>query len=232
MKKSNWRFILSTPDNGPNNMAIDEALFLSNCIDEFKAPVFRLYSWSAKCATIGYFQKHTEFTGNIDVTRRLTGGLSVEHNNDLSYSFVISKPYWQHVYDQEKTYFHIHSSIKNALSDTGIKTEFSPQKQNIKLRDKKNICVHTIYSNDLLIGNKKILGSCQRRRGNVILVQGSIHISKLSKNLKEFSSFLISHLSSEFNAKFNLSQLSKNELSEKLHLSEKKYNLPNWNRKF
>lgn len=70
------------------NIALDEVFFTEK---EFK-PILRFYTWTKPAYTIGYFQKYSELENknNYDIVRRLTGGLSVLHNTDLSYSFIVS----------------------------------------------------------------------------------------------------------------------------------------------
>ncbi|MCL2334779.1 MAG: hypothetical protein FWC57_01795, partial [Endomicrobia bacterium] len=94
------RFILDGARNAVMNMAIDEILF-----DGLKeGAVLRLYSWDNSYTTIGYFQKN-----DSNAVRRLTGGLLVNHKDDLSYSFCADAQSWPYVYSQSDTYKHLHT---------------------------------------------------------------------------------------------------------------------------
>ena len=157
------RVIKYKPRSAVENMALDEVLF-----DLFKGgAVLRTYIWDAAYTTIGYFQKNVS-----GAVRRLTGGLTVCHKDDISYSFIASLDNWPFVYNENKTYKLLHTAIQKALLKTGFKTSFLENKQGLT----NNICVQTLCESDLIYQGKKVVGSCLRRRGNKILVQGSVHI--------------------------------------------------------
>lgn len=164
-----------TKRNASMNMALDDLLF----VNLESGAILRTYLWDGAYTTIGYFQKTSE-TDAKDFIRRFTGGLTVNHQNDLSYGFIASSDAWPYVYDQNLTYKHIHLSIKQALGDIGIECQYLDTKQS----GANNICVQTLYENDLLYRGQKVAGSCMRRRGNKIFAQGSIHIP-LSDNERE-----------------------------------------------
>src|SRR3989338_6905565 len=82
--------LINTGFNTPAmNMAIDEALLTS------KMPVLRFYRWKQAGLSLGYFQDIKDINvnfckkNNIDIVRRITGGKTVLHDKELTYSFVI-----------------------------------------------------------------------------------------------------------------------------------------------
>lgn len=180
---NNWKLLVSGASDGPGNMALDEALFESAVNDASAPSVFRLYTWTSPCMTIGYFQKNSEFAAaKLPVTRRMTGGLAVKHGADVSYGMITREADWPEVYDQEATYKKLHSAIKRALELAGVKTEFYSDRPP---RGANSICVQTFFPYDLQVSGRKVLGSCQRRRGKALLLEGSIHIKELPA-LEEF----------------------------------------------
>jgi lipoyl(octanoyl) transferase len=233
--------IKSGPGNGQNNMALDEAIFLSHINGICALPTLRLYQWVSPCVTIGYFQKYKEFSVfNIPVIRRLTGGLSVVHNKDISYCFVANQNDWPYMYDQMKNYYMIHNAIKEGLGLRGIQTQFWDEK-NIDKRDEDNIsskkiasnltCVDTFFPYDLHANGKKTAGSSQRRRGKYLLVQGSIHIG----GNYEFDSLfeaLVSGFRKIFKTQINFRKPVNDEESLQNELSKNKYDSGQWNTKF
>lgn len=174
MKKDNpCRFLTGKPSSGPDNMAMDEAIFIARSENITDCPTFRLYSWEKPCVTIGYFQKSAGFEEHgLPVTRRPTGGLAVFHNNDLSYSFTAQHPEWPHVYSQQDSYRLIHSLIMSALNKLGHKASFYTDNGG---PSKGDLCKKTFFSHDLHLNGSKIAGSSQRRRGKTLLQQGSIY---------------------------------------------------------
>lgn len=147
--------VLETGHNsGAWNMALDETL-LQNLND---IPILRLYGWNPPTVTIGYFQKMEDEVDvemckhlGIDVVRRLTGGGSVLHDSELTYSFLTRK-YPQSIIESYKV---ICDAVIIALSKLGFNAKFSPL-------------------NDIVINGKKISGNAQTRKNGVLLQHGTI----------------------------------------------------------
>ena len=164
------------------NIALDEVFFEK----EPFVPIIRFYRWNKPAYTIGYFQHIAEFKNdkNYDLVRRLTGGLAVLHDDDLSYSFIVSSQQWNYIYNQEKTYKIIHSQMGEALKDIGINCD---NKAAENISPNKFSCVNTFYKDDIFFNGKKIIGSCQRRRGKKILVEGSVHLKMTEEQINIFT---------------------------------------------
>jgi len=134
-------------------MAVDE--FLLNNTNNI--PVLRIYGWSRPCLSIGYFQsidevdhKQSEKEG-VDVVRRITGGGSVFHDKEVTYSFV-TKDYPQNIME---SYQEICKVIISTLKGLGFEAKFSPL-------------------NDIIIDGKKVCGNAQTRKNNTLLQHGTI----------------------------------------------------------
>ncbi|MDR1695726.1 MAG: hypothetical protein LBR69_03740 [Endomicrobium sp.] len=214
------RYIFDTARSAAMNMAVDETLFdgLQN------GAVLRVYFWDAAYTTIGYFQKN-----GGKAVRRMTGGLLVNHKDDLSYCFCADTENWKHIYSQEDTYKAVHSAIKKALDFIDIRSEFAQVKGNALPND---LCVQTLYSGDLMLDGKKIAGSCMRRRGKKIIVQGSLHLDLGKPAAKEFSWEFSQNTAKILNIPAVESQLTETELKEAEKLALEKYSAPKWNDKF
>ncbi|MCB4790719.1 MAG: hypothetical protein LHV68_02415 [Elusimicrobia bacterium] len=231
------RFIISKKQNGYYNIALDEALF-SIC-KESKPPfsVFRIYTWAKPCLTIGYFQKYNEIydadlyrckIDKLPVIRRLTGGLAVLHKNDVSYSLITNSSDWPYVYEQEKSYKAVHSTIRSALIYIGINAEF------IKygfVSSKNSVCVDTMFNYDLHLNGEKIVGSCQRRSGKILLQQGSLHLPG-KYDLNKLSSSLRKELKNVFKMQLMHSSVSDKENKLANDLVNNKYSSVSWSQKF
>ncbi|MGA2090803.1 MAG: hypothetical protein ABSH12_04990 [Endomicrobiales bacterium] len=212
-------------------MALDEALFTSFINTPNSEPIIRLYSWGIPCTTIGYFQKYpeTEFRGG-PITRRLTGGLTVLHGTDISYAMVAGKKMWPWLYDQTETYRRFHSILQRILADLGFNlgSEVVPNVPNSNTIR----CVETVYQHDLMLQNRKVVGSCQRRRGDTILLEGSIHIPSLMGRMSEVECGFEFHFSRQVGDSLIKSSISDSEKSMQYALMSSRYLSEQWNRKF
>jgi lipoate-protein ligase A len=221
-QKKMLHWIKDTYRNAVMNMAIDEALFSQNN----DASLLRTYHWDSPYTTIGYFQKSKDASTESFV-RRFTGGLTVNHHHDLSYCFITSSKYWN-VYDQNETYMLIHLAIKKALEKCNVYTEMLYEKAN----KSDNICVNTFYTNDLILEDKKIVGSCLRRRGTNLIVQGSVHVRLGSKTKELFSNLFAKNLAFTTNENLTEAKLNKSIIQKALIIAKEKYSNPKWNNKY
>ena len=222
----NIRCIFDIPRDCSTNIALDEVFFTKENFED----TFRFYRWTQPAYTIGYFQKFPiNKNDSYPVVRRLTGGLSVLHNTDLSYSLIVSDKIWPYIYDQGKTYKVVHDNIRKSLEAINIFCD----KTNIEDSKLKSYsCVQTLYKDDLLLNGKKIVGSCQRRRGKRILVEGSIHLNLTPEQTKNFTNDFFKNLSYTLKCDTINNDLTKEEISLATKLCEEKYNTDKWNKLF
>ncbi|MCR4663136.1 MAG: hypothetical protein K5622_04535 [Endomicrobiaceae bacterium] len=220
------RCVYDIPRDCSTNIAVDEVFFVKEDFEE----IFRFYRWTFPAYTIGYFQKFpTNKSDNYSVVRRLTGGLSVLHNTDLSYSLIVSDKIWPYIYDQEKTYKLIHENIRKSLETINIFCDKTAiENDNIKSYS----CVQTLYKDDLLLNGKKIVGSCQRRRGKKILVEGSIHLNLTQEQSQKFANSFFKNLSDSLKCDTINDNLTEKEINSATELCKEKYNTDKWNKLF
>ena len=205
------------------NIALDEVFFTE---EDFK-PIIRFYTWTKPAYTIGYFQKYSQLNNqnNYDIVRRLTGGLAVLHNKDLSYSFIVSSEQWEYIYNQEETYKIIHTEMKKSLYDIGIKCD---ENQAENKTPNNFSCVNTFYKDDIFLEGRKLIGSCQRRRGKRLLVEGSIHLQMTQEQIVKFTDSFFYKISSFLNGKIIKSSLENSYLNKADILIKNKYNNDKW----
>ena len=240
------------------NIALDEVFFTKEPFEN----IFRFYRWKQKAYTIGYFQQNSDklfpsaHTIKYPVVRRLTGGLAVLHDTDLSYSLIVSDDIWKYIYDQEKTYKIIHENIRKALEKIGIFSMYNVQctmynkrqtsinnvglpheKSSFAMTNKGTIkqnfsCVQTLYKDDLFLDGRKIVGSCQRRRGKRILVEGSIHLKLSEEQINIFTEDFFKNLSQELKCGIVNNSLTEEEINKGQKLCTEKYGNEKWNKLF
>jgi len=171
-------------------MAIDEYL-MTHVTD---TPIFRIYGWSSPCVSIGYFQSIEDIDFQkcrneaIDVVRRITGGGSVFHEKELTYSFV-SRKYPTKIID---SYQEICQIIISGLNTLGINAKFSPL-------------------NDITVDGKKVGGNAQTRKNGVLLQHGTILLEVNKEKMFSFLKVPVEKISDKkiSDAKYRVSQISK-----------------------
>ncbi|MEG0451323.1 MAG: lipoate--protein ligase family protein, partial [Lysinibacillus sp.] len=99
MLKKQWYFIHSGPCSPSFNMALDEAL-LDWHSEGSMPPIIRFYEWNPATLSIGYFQQAERDINlqavkdqNLGFVRRPTGGRAVLHDQELTYSIIVSENY-------------------------------------------------------------------------------------------------------------------------------------------
>src|SRR5215469_11455566 len=167
----NWLLLNSGPGESAFNMALDEAL-LEN-VSRLGKPVLRFYGWTEPAASFGYFQKNAEVeraTQLRPLIRRPTGGGTVPHDADWTYSAVFPPGHEWHALKAEESYRRIHDWLRLAFAEMNVATELAPC-------CKKSLpgqCFVGYEKFDLLWQGKKIAGAAQRRNKLGLLIQGSV----------------------------------------------------------
>jgi lipoate-protein ligase A len=225
MKRKQVNMLLWINDIARNdimNMALDELIF-----NEYKnRPVLRTYCWDNSYTTIGYFQKVKDIVANRFI-RRFTGGLTVNHHDDISYSLVVSSKFWD-VYNQHTTYRNIHLAIKKALEKIGISTHILDK----GIKNIDSICIYTFCENDLVLNGEKVVGSCLRRRRNKLIVQGSIHINLNNNDKKNFPEIFAKNIAEFLKTQMKLLCFEKRDIIRARKITYEKYSNHEWNNKF
>ena len=97
MEKEVWRFIDSGNCSPAFNMALDEALLEWHSEGKIP-PTIRFYGWNPPTLSIGYFQKVEKEIDmeavkkyGLGFVRRPTGGRGVLHDQELTYSVIVSE---------------------------------------------------------------------------------------------------------------------------------------------
>jgi len=215
-------WIDDTPRNAAMNMALDEVLF-----NRYKnEPILRVYYWNSLYTTVGYFQKAEDIAGT-DFVRRFTGGLTVNHHNDISYSFIVSAEFWN-IYNQKETYRNVHLAIQKVLDAFGINSMILHE----KIGNVNNACVQTFCENDLISNGRKIVGSCLRRRGNKLIVQGAIHINLSYSDRRIFSENFAKSLAELLKTDVKNESFVNDDIEYAKKIANEKYLSSHWNNMF
>ena len=175
-----WRILVSPKLRPAENMAIDEAILLG-IINNESPPTIRFYDWEPSTVSYGYNQKvekEIDFIALQDYgfgyIRRPTGGRTVLHDNEVTYSIIspIADRLAGNVLD---SYAEISKALAEGLHLMGVDVTFekgilSADHQ----RQEANPCFSSSSRFELTYNKKKIVGSAQVRKKNVLLQHGSI----------------------------------------------------------
>lgn len=186
MAHKTWRFINSGACSPAENMAIDEAIMLAHSEGRVP-PTLRFYQWDPATLSIGYFQKAEEEVDmqaiaehGVGFVRRPTGGRAVLHDQELTYSVIVSEQYP----GIPSTVTEAYRVLSEGLLQGFINLNLAAKMVNLGLESEKNkyaaagsaACFDSPSWYELVVEGKKVAGSAQTRQKGVILQHGSILI--------------------------------------------------------
>jgi lipoyl(octanoyl) transferase len=184
MKNEVWYFIDSGNSSPSFNMALDEALL--DWHSEGKIPpTIRFYGWNPATLSIGYFQKVEKEIDldavkahNLGFVRRPTGGRGVLHEDELTYSVIVSEEYPDMPKTVTEAYRVISEGILKGFHLLGLEAYFAVPKSNEERDALKSprsaVCFDAPSWYELVVEGRKVAGSAQTRQKGVILQHGSI----------------------------------------------------------
>lgn len=188
-----WYFIDSGHCEPAFNMAMDETLL--NWHSKGKLPpIVRFYGWEPAGLSLGYFQKTN---GKIDVeaahkygaklVRRLTGGRAVLHDQELTYSVLVSEEHERMPKTVKEAYLVISKGLLEGFKQLGLNAEFAIPEGKLQTTDSA-VCFEEPSWYELIVEGRKVAGSAQTRKKGVILQHGSIPL--IVDNVKLYDMFI------------------------------------------
>jgi lipoyl(octanoyl) transferase len=189
-----WRWIPYRVHSAAENMAIDEAIMLAQSSSDVP-PTLRFYGWEPAACSIGYFQKMERELDlaalqkrGISYVRRITGGRTVFHDQELTYSLIVGKQHALYAQGVSQSYYQISQGLLAGFAELGLAAMLSPpRQQRLAATGSSSVCFDQASDYELVIDGKKVVGSAQTRKQNALLQHGSI---LLSLDLERFFSLL------------------------------------------
>lgn len=184
MEKEVWRFIDSGNCSPAFNMALDEALLEWHSEGKIP-PTIRFYGWNPPTLSIGYFQKVEKEIDmeavkkyGLGFVRRPTGGRGVLHDQELTYSVIVSESHPAMPQTVTEAYRVISQGILEGFRFLRLDAYFAVPKTEEEKADLKNprsaVCFDAPSWYELVVEGRKVAGSAQTRQKGVILQHGSI----------------------------------------------------------
>lgn len=170
------RILIEGAADGATNMARDAAL-----LDEHRPgdlPVLRLYRWRPFAVSYGYHQSLEGFdaeaiaAAGYGLVRRPTGGRAILHADELTYAVVGTSPSDLFGATLHQTYTRINEALVLFLRDLGLPADVSGGESRDDARGM--VCFKSAGRHEINVRGRKLVGSAQRRRGDVFLQHGSI----------------------------------------------------------
>jgi len=175
MTMERWRLLESWDASPRFNMGLDEAL-----LEHVGPPTLRFYSWSPDTLSLGYFQRFADVaatSGAGAVVRRITGGGAIHHVNELTFSISVDRGHALYRGPISESYVHVHGAIAHALEEFGVDARMREERELLSEDPDTGMCFHASSPVDLVWGERKGVGSAQRRRAKRILHHGSIKLA-------------------------------------------------------
>ena len=239
-----WRLIKDNYHTGFMNMAIDEAIMIAHR-EGLVPPTIRFYQWSPPAVSLGYFQDlkkeiDVDVCRNlgIDIVRRPTGGKAVLHDKELTYSFIIKEDHPLVNNSILETYKKISGGMIRGLSYIGVTAKLVPLREKFKSdslpkreksethhSDFKSICFSVPSQYEVQVEGKKIVGSAQVRKREIVLQHGSLLIELEKDKLFSVFNFPSVHIRERLKTRFNATSLEE-ILKRKINFSELSEILP------
>lgn len=184
------RFIICENYDPFFNMSFDY-YFWKRCEKPESPPVLRFYKWIPSSVSVGYNQIPEKLINlqfcklnNIQVVIRPTGGSAIFHDIEITYSFCANLTSHHSFSSPFFSYVNISNGIIKGLEKTGIKLEIRGISEGKEPSFTDIPCFSLSSRHDIVLNNKKIVGSAQRRNNYSFLQHGSILID-IRKNLWE-----------------------------------------------
>jgi lipoate-protein ligase A len=181
-----WRIIYHNASNGAWNMAVDEAI-LEAVGGEEAPPTLRLYAWEPPCLSLGHAQPVSDVSldalkeRECGLVRRPTGGRAILHTDELTYSVCGLANDPRLAGGVLRSYRVLAQALMKALELLGIDAEV---KEKHKLdttggnrsssMNPNPVCFEEPSDYEITFRGKKLIGSAQARRKEVVLQHGSL----------------------------------------------------------
>ncbi len=161
------------------NMAVDEAILLAQ--KEHPNPTLRFYAWASPAFSFGYFQDIASEvdvaacrTDGIELVKRMTGGGTVVHGWDLTYTLILPRSAGE--MNVSDAYQRIGACLVKAFKRLGIAAQCYGTAACARYADAQNICLTNPAEHDVMYGGKKLAGVSVRRNRSGMMFQGYISL--------------------------------------------------------
>ena len=207
MAGGTWRFLNTRFENAFFNMAADEAV-LESVRDGASPPVFRAFGWRPPGLSFGYAQRVEREVdldrcraAGVTVVRRPTGGRAVLHWNELTYSVLCRGNDPAAGGGVMEAYRRISACLVAGLRLFGVEADLvrsDPPSIRPAGEPITSPCFSSAARHEVVIGGRKLIGSAQRRMGDMLLQHGSLITGPEHKRIVDLLRMPSEDLKSQF----------------------------------
>ncbi|RKQ16850.1 lipoate--protein ligase family protein [Oceanobacillus bengalensis] len=217
-----WYFLDSGHQDAAVNMALDELLLSWHSEDKIQ-PTLRFYGWKDPTLSAGQFQKvhkSIDFDAihkyNCQFVRRLTGGSAVLHDDELTYSIVVSEDHPAIPTSIREAYHVLSKGLYEGFKHLGIQVDFAyPDRSAAK--ERTAVCFEKAAFYEMVVDGKKLSGNAQTRKKGVLLQHGSIPMSMNIDMLYDLFRFPSEKVKIRKRDAFQEKAITINQLTNKVH---------------
>lgn len=187
-----WHFLDTGARPGAANMMVDETLAL-RLKEGIGLPTLRVYRWQPYAVSLGYHEPANDFDAGtlqgagVDLVRRPTGGRAIFHAEELTYSVVMPLDHR----GPRGLYRFINEALLAGVREMGINAVLAPAADPARPpgNNPSSIpCFASSARSEIQWRGRKLVGSAQRRYGEVILQHGSLLLGPAHRRIVNFLS--------------------------------------------
>jgi lipoate-protein ligase A len=162
-------------------MAVDEAI-ARGVAQHLAPPTLRFYAWAPPSVSLGRNQPAGAVDAarcaerGYDIVRRPTGGRAILHTDELTYSVAAAANHSLVSGMVLDAYLRISNGLVEGLHRLGIPAEEAPGTTRTAA-DVSAACFEVPSAYEILAHGRKLLGSAQSRRSDVVLQHGSLPLT-------------------------------------------------------
>ena len=188
-----WRLIFDGEADGATNMAVDEAI-LNSVIDGASFPTLRFYAWSPPCLSLGRSQQFADAhlaacrAAGVDIVRRPTGGRSILHTDELTYSVSLLQSDPRARGGVVESYRRLSEGLLAGLHSLGVDATQAMGKKT-EGDDPTAVCFESPSDYEITVAGRKLVGSAQWRARGGVLQHGTLPLSGDLARIVEYLAF-------------------------------------------
>lgn len=176
--RQTWRLLIHEPEDGPMNMAIDQAIMEAVAAGN-APPTLRFYAWEPACLSLGYMQPLSDIDWarlnerGWNYVRRITGGRAILHTDEVTYSVAVPDTHPIVAGDIVTSYRRLSQALLTGLHHLGAPVA-ADKRADKQPRQNGPVCFEVPSHYEITANGKKLLGSAQVRKFGMVLQHGAL----------------------------------------------------------